>query len=122
MYELSSMYLSMYELLSMYVCMYVSMSYVWVFKHVFNIYLGMYELLLPPDLKALKMIWNIPLIFAYHSKKSFVNRNSLEIINIHFVNRNSLEIKVTIVFPIAKCQRWIQEPCCISDGPPFSSN
>ena len=30
-------------------------------------------------------------------------------------------MKVTIVFPVGKCQRWIQEICCISDGPHCSS-
>ena len=34
--------------------------------------LSMYELLLPPDFKGLKMIWIIPLIFADHSQKASV--------------------------------------------------
>ena len=58
--------------------------------------LSMYELLLPPDLKGLKMIRNIRLIFAYHSQEASLVFNLK--ININFVNRNRIEIKVTIVF------------------------
>ena len=34
--------------------------------------LGMYELLLPSDLKGLKTIWNILLKFASHSQKASI--------------------------------------------------
>ena len=78
--------------------------------------LSMYELLLPTDLKGLKMIWNILMISKFWNGQNFliINKKPPKYfnskININFVNRNSIESKVTIfVSPVAECQRWIQE-------------